>query len=67
MLILALLPSHSIMLNRELFYTAVTRARKRIFLISDEATVWRAISNASPSERKTLLSRRLEEIFTAKK
>jgi exodeoxyribonuclease V alpha subunit len=67
MLILVLLPSHSIMLNRELFYTAVTRARKRIFLISDEATVWRAISNASPSERKTLLSRRLEEIFTANK
>ena len=63
MLILVLLPSHSIMLNRELFYTAVTRAKKRILLISDEYTVSRAVSNASPSERKTLLPKRLTEEF----
>ncbi|MCP5104778.1 MAG: ATP-dependent RecD-like DNA helicase [bacterium] len=64
MLVLVLLPSHSIMLNRELFYTAVTRAKKKILLISDEITVQRAVSNASPSERKTLLPRRLDEVFT---
>ncbi len=63
MLILVLLPSHSIMLNRELFYTAVTRAKKRIFLISDETTIQRAVFNASPSVRKTLLPKRLAEIF----
>lgn len=63
MLILVLLPSHSIMLNRELFYTAVTRAKKKIFLISDEITVEKAIKNARPSERKTLLIKRLKEIF----
>jgi exodeoxyribonuclease V alpha subunit len=63
MLILVLLPSHSIMLNRELFYTAVTRARRKIFLISTDNTVNRAIQNATPSERKTLLPKRLEEIF----
>lgn len=63
MLILVLLPSHSIMLNRELFYTAVTRAKKKIFLISDEVTVQRAINNAKPAERKTLLSKRLKEVF----
>ncbi len=63
MLILVLLPSHSIMLNRELFYTAVTRAKKRIFLISDETTIRRAVFNASPSVRKTLLPKRLAEVF----
>jgi exodeoxyribonuclease V alpha subunit len=63
MLVVVLLPSHSIMLNRELFYTAVTRAKRKILLISDEATVNRAINNASPSERKTLLPRRLTEVF----
>lgn len=63
MLVLVLLPSHSIMLNRELFYTAVTRAKKRILLISDEQTVNRAVLNASPSERKTLLPIRLTEVF----
>jgi exodeoxyribonuclease V alpha subunit len=63
MLILVLLPSHSIMLNRELFYTAVTRAKKKIFLISDRETVRKAALNSSPSERKTLLPRRLKEVF----
>lgn len=66
MLVLVLLPSHFIMLNRELFYTAVTRAKRKIFLISDEVTIQRAIDNASPSERKTLLPRRLAEVFTGK-
>jgi exodeoxyribonuclease V alpha subunit len=65
MLILVLLPSHSIMLNRELFYTAVTRAKKKILLISDTATVQRAVANSSPSERKTLLPIRLKEVFEA--
>ncbi len=63
MLVLVLLPSHWIMLNRELFYTAVTRAKKKLFLVSDEATLQRAISNSAPSERKTLLPRRLAEAF----
>ncbi len=63
MLILVLLPSHAIMLNRELFYTAATRARKKLFLVSDLYTIRRAIANSSPSERKTLLPRRLQEIF----
>lgn len=63
MLLLVLMPSHYIMLNRELFYTAVTRAKKKIFLISDPETIRRAIINAAPSERKTLLPKRLKEIF----
>lgn len=63
MLILVLLPTHAVMLNRELFYTAVTRARKKIFLVSDPVTVQRAINNASPSQRKTMLPKRLREAF----
>lgn len=63
MLILVLLPTHYIMLNRELFYTAVTRAKKKIFLISDKETVNTAIANSRPSERKTLLPFRLKDVF----
>lgn len=63
MLVLVLLPSHAIMLNRELFYTAVTRAKKKILLISDPNTIQRAITNSSPSERKTLLPIRLKDVF----
>lgn len=61
--ILVLLPSHSIMLNREIFYTAVTRAKKKIFLLSDEDTIHRALINRSPRQRKTLLPRRLKNRF----
>lgn len=61
--ILVLLPAHSIMLNREIFYTAVTRAKRKIYLISDDNTVQRAIANSSPSERKTLLPLRLRQTF----
>jgi exodeoxyribonuclease V alpha subunit len=63
MVVLVLLPTHAIMLNRELFYTAVTRARKKILLISDPETVRRAVLDSTPSERKTLLPRRLKEVF----
>jgi len=60
MVVLVLLPYHSIMLNREIFYTAVTRAKKKLFLISDSQTIKTAISNSSPTDRKTLLEKRLK-------
>lgn len=63
MAVLILMPSHFIMLHRELFYTAVTRAKQKLVLISDEATVTRAVQNAAPSQRKTLLPLRLQEVF----
>ncbi|MGE5341414.1 MAG: ATP-dependent RecD-like DNA helicase [Candidatus Omnitrophota bacterium] len=63
MLILLLMPGHAIMLNRELLYTAVTRAKKKIFLLSDPETIRRAVLNSTPSERKTLLIRRLKDAF----
>ena len=51
------------MLSRELFYTAITRARKKLILLSDEETVARACANSQPILRKTLLPLRLREVF----
>jgi exodeoxyribonuclease V alpha subunit len=62
--VLGLLPSHSRMLSRELFYTAITRARKKLLLLSDEKTVARACANSQPTLRKTLLPLRLREVFS---
>jgi exodeoxyribonuclease V alpha subunit len=62
--VLGLLPSHSRMLSRELFYTAITRARKKLILLSDEQTVARACANSQPTLRKTLLPLRLREAFS---
>jgi exodeoxyribonuclease V alpha subunit len=61
--VLSLLPAHSLLLSRELFYTAITRARKKLILLSDEKTVARACANSQPVLRKTLLPLRLKEIF----
>jgi exodeoxyribonuclease V alpha subunit len=63
--VLCLLPGHARMLSRELFYTAITRARKKLILLSDEATVTRACANSQPVSRKTLLPLRLREVFEA--
>lgn len=62
--VLGLLPSHARMLSRELFYTAITRARKKLILLSDEKTVARACANSQPTRRKTLLPLRLREVFS---
>ncbi len=62
-LILILSPAHSTMLNRELLYTAVTRAKKKIILISNTDTVNGAILKSTPGRRKTLLKLRLDELF----
>ena len=62
--VLGLLPSHARMLSRELFYTAITRARKKLILLSDEKTVARACANSQPTLRKTLLPLRLREAFS---
>ena len=64
--VLCLLPSHARMLSRELFYTAITRARRKLLLLSDEATVARAVANSQPVRRRTLLTLRLREEFEAK-
>ncbi len=62
-LLLILSPAHSMMLNKELLYTAVTRAKKKIFVISDIETIRTSVKRSTPGERKTLLRRRLDENF----
>jgi exodeoxyribonuclease V alpha subunit len=61
--ILCLLTSHGVMLNRELFYTAMTRARRRVVLVGNQRAVHLAIRQAMPRFRKTLLPERLREGF----
>jgi len=61
--ILLLLPQHAAMLNREIFYTAVTRARKRLFLISNDAALQPALTESTPNRRRTRLPERLREAF----
>lgn len=53
--ILVLPPTVPSLLNRQLLYTAVTRARQRLFIISNRTIFDRAIANNSSADRKTML------------
>ena len=46
-------------LQRNLFYTAITRARKKVVLVGTQSAVTRAVMNERESARNTLLSARL--------
>lgn len=58
--IMALAREHGIMLQRQLLYTAVTRARKKVILIGE----WQAVSKAVSTERVTTRYTRLSELLT---
>jgi len=59
--IVVLLPEHHIMLQRNLLYTALTRASKVAVLVAARKALGRAVRNASPSARNTALAERLRE------
>ena len=63
--IIALVNSHSIMLQRNLFYTAVTRAKRKVILVGTKRAVQTAVQNQRTSRRFTLLIPRLQgELLT---
>lgn len=64
--ICAFLRSQSFMLQRNLIYTALTRARRIAIFISDPYTLRAAIENNRPSERFTRLSNRIAEQLDVK-
>lgn len=48
------------MLKRNVYYTGVTRARKRVYLVGSKKALYIAISNNDSGKRNTLLSYRLK-------
>jgi exodeoxyribonuclease V alpha subunit len=59
--VVLLLTEHYPMLQRNLLYTALTRAKKLAVLVGSRRAVRRAVTNAAPSRRCTRLARRLSE------
>ncbi len=53
--IMVLVNSHAIMLQRNLFYTAVTRAKRKVILVGSKRAVQTAVQNQRTSRRFTLL------------
>ena len=59
--ILPLVSSHYIMLQRNLLYTAVTRAKKQVILLGSKAALNTAVANDHTRRRYTLLAERLAQ------
>jgi len=59
--VIPVLKSHFVMLRRNLVYTAITRGRKKVFLVGDPAAYAMAVRNADDAKRVTGLRWRLQE------
>ncbi len=60
--IMPLLTQHFIMLQRNLFYTALTRAKKLSVVIGSHKALWIAIKNDKPVKRNSLLRDKLVQL-----
>ncbi|HEX8407596.1 MAG TPA: ATP-binding domain-containing protein, partial [Thermoanaerobaculia bacterium] len=54
--VIPIVGAHSIMLQRNLLYTAVTRGQKFVILVGEEYAIRRAVQNASGTKRWTRLA-----------
>ena len=61
MVVIPLLTQHYMMLQRNLIYTAVTRARKLVVLVGSKQAIAMAVRNDRIASRNTRLARRLKE------
>ena len=57
--IIALLKGHFMMLQRNLLYTAITRGRKKVFLVGEPAAYAMAVRNSESKLRVTYLRQRI--------
>ena len=57
--VIPLLKQHFVMLQRNLLYTAITRGRKKVFIVGDPAAYSMAVRNNESITRRTGLQRRL--------
>lgn len=54
------------LLNRNLLYTAITRAKKLVVLVGDEACLRRMVSNTVIKKRYSALDKKMKELITWK-
>lgn len=59
--VIPILTQHYVMLQRNLLYTAVTRARKMVILVGSRQAINIAVHNDHVSQRNTCLARRIKQ------
>lgn len=58
--IIPFIPNYGIMLQRNLLYTAVTRARHKVIIIGTESAIQRAVHQVNSDNRYTLFKERIQ-------
>ena len=64
-LIVPMLPAHKILLSRNLFYTAITRAKRRVVLVGMKKAIHMAVAKCGTGKRNTLLGERIRLYYQA--
>ena len=57
--IIPMLAAHKILLSRNLLYTAVTRAKRRVLLVGQRKALYMAVGKTRKGKRNTLLAERM--------
>ncbi|HKK83401.1 MAG TPA: ATP-binding domain-containing protein, partial [Atribacterota bacterium] len=60
--IIPMLTQHFLLLQRNLLYTAITRARKMVIIVGTNKALWIAIKNNKTVKRNTFLRERLKKM-----
>ena len=62
--VMPVLMSHYVMLQRNLIYTGITRAKKVLVLVGTKKAVAYAVNNVTVTKRNTMLAERLRNVIT---
>ena len=65
-IVVPVLMSYGRQLQRNLFYTAITRAKKKVFVVGTDAAIAKAVRNDKSASRNTLLGIRVRRILAEK-
>jgi len=64
--VLPVIPSFRHQLQRNLYYTAITRARKKVILVGSRSALEAAVHNNKEDQRNTLFLDRLQRLFSVR-
>ncbi len=64
--IIPMLPAHKILLSRNLLYTAITRAKRRVLLVGQKKALFMAVRKSGKGRRNTLLGERITLYYRAR-
>ena len=63
--IIPLLAAHNVLLTRNLLYTAITRAKRRVLLVGEKRALYMAIHRSRKGKRNTMLGERIALYYKA--